>query len=169
MDSMLSATRDMTQRKASFGRRARTRSRRQLSWKPHPKSMSVCQLSLHIAGLLGNSSKLAQLDEFEVSLANFDPAIPNDAEGTFRRSRCESQNCEQYVGRICGHHIAPNSHAPPLVSPTSAYPAAVEALKADGVIPRRVVLRQCKYLNNVIEQDHRTIKKRVWLAKGCRR
>ena len=42
----------------------------------------------------------------------------------------------------------------------------MEALKADGVIPRRVVLRQCKYLNNVIEQDHRTIKKRVWLAKG---
>ena len=26
--------------------------------------------------------------------------------------------------------------------------------------------RQCKYLNNVVEQDHRTVKKRVWLAKG---
>jgi IS6 family transposase len=47
-----------------------------------------------------------------------------------------------------------------------AYPAAVEALNADGVMPRRVILRQCKYLNNVIEQDHGTIKKRVWLAKG---
>src|SRR5277367_5716090 len=47
-----------------------------------------------------------------------------------------------------------------------AYPAAVEALKAEGAIPRRVRLRQCKYLNNVIEQDHRTVKKRVWLAKG---
>jgi hypothetical protein len=46
-----------------------------------------------------------------------------------------------------------------------AYPAAVEALKADGVIPNRVVLRQCKHLNNVIEQDHRMVKKRVWLAK----
>ena len=31
---------------------------------------------------------------------------------------------------------------------------------------QRVALRQCKYLNNVIEQDHRTVKKRVWLAKG---
>ena len=49
-------------------------------------------------------------------------------------------------------------------SPT--YPAAVEALKADGTIPSRVVLRQCKYLNNVIEQDHRTVKQRTWLAKG---
>src|SRR6266536_73355 len=27
-------------------------------------------------------------------------------------------------------------------------------------------LRNETYLNNVIEQDHRTVKKRVWLAKG---
>ena len=52
------------------------------------------------------------------------------------------------------------------VDKNPAYPAAVEVLKADGVIPRRVRLRQCKYLNNVIEQDHRSVKKRVWLAKG---
>lgn len=47
-----------------------------------------------------------------------------------------------------------------------AYRVAVEAMRAEGVISRRVALRQCKYLNNVIEQDHRTVKKRVWLAKG---
>jgi IS6 family transposase len=52
------------------------------------------------------------------------------------------------------------------VDKNPAYPAAVEALKAEGAIPHRVALRQCKYLNNVIEQDHRTVKKRVWLAKG---
>jgi transposase, IS6 family len=52
------------------------------------------------------------------------------------------------------------------VDKNPAYPAAVEAMRADGTIPRRVALRQCKYLNNVIEQDHRTVKKRVWLAKG---
>ena len=27
-------------------------------------------------------------------------------------------------------------------------------------------LRQCKYLNNVVEQDHRTVKKPTWLAEG---
>jgi IS6 family transposase len=43
---------------------------------------------------------------------------------------------------------------------------AVEALKAEGAIPGWVALRQAKYLNNVIEQDHWCIKKRVWLAKG---
>jgi IS6 family transposase len=52
------------------------------------------------------------------------------------------------------------------VDKNPAYPAALEALNADGIIPRRVSLRQCKYLNNVIEQDHRTVKKRVRLAKG---
>ena len=52
------------------------------------------------------------------------------------------------------------------VDKNPAYPAAVEALKAEGSIPNRVALRQGKYLNNVIEQDHRTVKKRVWLAKG---
>jgi IS6 family transposase len=52
------------------------------------------------------------------------------------------------------------------VDKNPAYPAAVVALKAELAIPRRVALRQCKYLNNVIEQDHRAVKKRVWLAKG---
>ena len=52
------------------------------------------------------------------------------------------------------------------VDKNRAYPAAVEELKAEGTIPRRCRLRQCKYLNNVVEQDHRGSKKRVWLARG---
>jgi transposase-like protein len=52
------------------------------------------------------------------------------------------------------------------VDKNPAYPAAVNALKAEGMLPHRVRLRQCKYLNNVIEQDHRLVKKRTWLAKG---
>jgi transposase-like protein len=34
-------------------------------------------------------------------------------------------------------------------------------LKAAGTLPRRVRIRSCKYLNNVIEQDHRRIKQRI--------
>ena len=52
------------------------------------------------------------------------------------------------------------------VDKNPAYPAAVDELKAERALPCRVKLRQCKYLNNRIEQDHRTVKKRVWLAKG---
>lgn len=47
-----------------------------------------------------------------------------------------------------------------------SYPAAVEGLKQEGIIRRRCQLRQCKYLNNVVEQDHRNVKRRTWLAKG---
>ena len=54
------------------------------------------------------------------------------------------------------------------VDKNAAYPAAVKALKKQGTLPRRVRLRQCKFLNNVIEQDHRNSKKRVWLAKSYR-
>ena len=46
-----------------------------------------------------------------------------------------------------------------------AYPSAVDELKTDGTIGRRCKLRQCKYLHNV-EQDHRNVKCRTWLAKG---
>jgi len=55
------------------------------------------------------------------------------------------------------------------VDKNPAYAAAVRELKTDGALPRRVRLRQCRYLNNVVEQDHRVVKKRVWLAKGTGR
>ena len=52
------------------------------------------------------------------------------------------------------------------VDKNPAYPAALAALKAEGTLTRWARLRQCKYLNNIVEQDHRTVKKRVWLARG---
>lgn len=47
-----------------------------------------------------------------------------------------------------------------------AYPAAFKELKAEGMLSRRCRLRQCKYLNNIIEQDHRNVKRRMRLAMG---
>lgn len=44
-----------------------------LSWKPHVKSLSLGQLSLHIASIPGNLTRLAQLDAFDASEANFVP------------------------------------------------------------------------------------------------
>ena len=52
------------------------------------------------------------------------------------------------------------------VDKNPAYPAAIRALKREGILPRRVRLRQCKYLNNIVEQDHRSVKKRTWFGKG---
>jgi len=47
------------------------------------------------------------------------------------------------------------------VDRNNAYPPAVEELKKEGVFPVTSQLRQCKYLNNILEQDHRFIKRRV--------
>jgi IS6 family transposase len=41
----------------------------------------------------------------------------------------------------------------------AAYPKAIAELKAVGMLPEKVELRQVKYLNNLIEQDHRFIKR----------
>ncbi len=45
------------------------------------------------------------------------------------------------------------------VDKNAAYPVAMEALKAGKTIAAQTELRQVKYLNNVIEQDHRAIKR----------
>jgi len=47
------------------------------------------------------------------------------------------------------------------VDQNKAYPPAVEELKEEGVLSVAAQLRQCKYLNNIVEQDHRFIKRRV--------
>jgi transposase, IS6 family len=45
------------------------------------------------------------------------------------------------------------------VDKNAAYPKAIAELKAAGILPQHVELRQVKYLNNLIEQDHRFIKR----------
>jgi len=45
------------------------------------------------------------------------------------------------------------------VDKNAAYPVAVEALKGDETLAAETKLRQSKYLNNIIEQDHRNIKR----------
>src|SRR3954471_13313000 len=52
------------------------------------------------------------------------------------------------------------------VDKNPAYPRAIEDLKQEGAISGRCRLLQCKYLNNLVEQDHRNVKRRTWLAKG---
>jgi IS6 family transposase len=47
------------------------------------------------------------------------------------------------------------------VDKNAAYPKAMAELKANGTLPESVELRQVKYLNNMVEQDHRFIKRRV--------
>jgi transposase, IS6 family len=43
----------------------------------------------------------------------------------------------------------------------AAYPLAFDAPQHDDTLPETCLLRQCKYLNNVMEHDHRFVKRRV--------
>ena len=45
------------------------------------------------------------------------------------------------------------------VDKNPAYPPAINELKNDKILPINVGIRQIKYLNNIIEQDHRSIKR----------
>ncbi|MGG3529072.1 IS6 family transposase [Bacillus pseudomycoides] len=47
------------------------------------------------------------------------------------------------------------------VDKNPAYPVAIQELKAEKHMPEGIQIRQVKYLNNIVEQDHRFIKKRV--------
>ncbi|WP_340781501.1 IS6 family transposase [Bacillus mycoides] len=47
------------------------------------------------------------------------------------------------------------------VDKNPAYPIAIEQLKKEKSIPGGMRLRQQKYLNNIVEQDHHFIKKRI--------
>ncbi|WP_141525112.1 IS6 family transposase, partial [Bacillus sp. AFS018417] len=49
-----------------------------------------------------------------------------------------------------------------------AYPIAVEELRKEKSMPSSMQLRQKKYLNNILEQDHRFIKKRVRSMLGLK-
>jgi len=59
--------------------------------------------------------------------------------------------------------LNPTKSAPRVINvdKNAAYPKAMAELKAAGILPEAVELRQVKYLNNLIEQDHRFIKRRV--------
>ena len=47
------------------------------------------------------------------------------------------------------------------VDKNAAYPPAIDELKSDQTLPETTQLRPVKYLNNIVEQDHRAIKRLV--------
>ena len=52
------------------------------------------------------------------------------------------------------------------VDKNAAYPKAIADLKASGTLPESVELRQVKYWNNLLEQDHRFLKRLVEPVMG---
>ena len=60
--------------------------------------------------------------------------------------------------------LADPSHPQPRVINTDkakCYPPAIDESKEEGVLRKRCRHRPVQYLNNILEQDHRAIKKRI--------
>jgi IS6 family transposase len=55
------------------------------------------------------------------------------------------------------------------VDKNAAYPEAFSASQEERIVPKDCKLRRAKYLNNVIEQDHRFIKKKVRASQYFKR
>jgi transposase-like protein len=73
---------------------------------------------------------------------------------------------KRFISRAAKRHGAPRLIT---LDGYAASHRAVDKLKTSGTLPRRVQVRSCKYLNNVIEQDHRRIKQRIRPMLGFKR
>jgi IS6 family transposase len=66
--------------------------------------------------------------------------------------------------------VAPGHPRPRVINVDGnpSYPKVVVELKAEGKLGRRCRCRICPYLDNIVEQDHRAIKRRVNASQGFR-
>ncbi len=71
-----------------------------LSWKPHPKSMSMGQLAIHIATVPGALAHLTRADQFDVSQGNFVPTPPKDMEEIHTAFAQSVREVEEYLSNM---------------------------------------------------------------------
>jgi len=99
-----------------------------LDWQPHPKAMTLGQLAFHLANIPGNISRLASLDGFDASTANFNPADPPNAEALLPALDKSLDDARAFLGG--------------LDEETSAAPWRLSAGEREMfTIPRREVVR----------------------------
>jgi uncharacterized damage-inducible protein DinB len=71
-----------------------------LTWTPHPKSMSLGQLSLHIARIPGAFAGLAQLEGLDVATVNFETPTPTDTTELLTVLDASVKAIEEYLGTV---------------------------------------------------------------------
>ena len=71
-----------------------------LTWRPHPKSMTIGQLGLHIASIPGDLCNLASMDGFDASQANFEPAQPASAAAISEALAAAVVRGAEYLGAL---------------------------------------------------------------------
>lgn len=69
-------------------------------WKPHPKSMSLGQLAMHVATIPDVISQMAREDVFEPNPANFTPQIPKTREDILAALDSGVKTARSYLGTV---------------------------------------------------------------------
>jgi uncharacterized damage-inducible protein DinB len=69
-----------------------------LGWKPHPKSRSLGELAMHVAGVMGMAEKIASANEFSPSGAP--PAPPSKAEEILAAFEKNVRASEEALGKL---------------------------------------------------------------------
>ena len=92
-----------------------------------------------------------------------------DSQGVTMNSSCQDprQRVRPKLFRRAIHHGAP---APRVINTDLApiYPTAIAGLQRSGNLPHRCPHRPVQYLNKIVEQDHRFVKKRIVTKQGFR-
>jgi uncharacterized damage-inducible protein DinB len=71
-----------------------------LAWRPHPKSMTLGQLAIHIANIPGAICGLAALDEFDASKVDFTPPQPATRDEILAALETSVQKAEAYLSGL---------------------------------------------------------------------
>ena len=77
-------------------------------------------------------------------------------------------NAAGLLPRAARGHIWPPTLPPAAFREACPYRSAISELKKEGILRRRCRHRPVQYLNNIVEQDHRAIKRRVKAKQGFR-
>jgi len=74
------------------------------------------------------------------------------------RAKRDGKAATRFLGKVLK---ATHTQTPRVITvdKNAAYPVAIKTLKGDETLAAETELRQSKYLNNVIEQEHRNIKR----------
>jgi transposase, IS6 family len=128
------------------------------SWKVDETSIKVKKIWTYLYRAIdseGNTLEflLSPTRDAEAATRFFLKALHSTADGAPQAHPVEEQMTQPAT-------VAnPATSAPRVINvdKNAAYPKAMADLKAAGILPEHVELRQVKYLNNLIEQDHRFI------------
>ena len=100
----------------------------------------------------------------ESKAAGFTSIEPSDSAGATIDFFLSAFRSAAAAKALLGKALADPSHPQPRVINTDkakCYPPAIDECKEEGVLRKRCRHRPLQYLNNILEQDHRAIKKRI--------